>query len=49
MEALKLEIANLVTKMCVNTKDGNQFPVSIILKAISEVNFKINANKKAKP
>lgn len=35
--------------MCVNAEDGNQFPVSIIQKAMNQLNVKINANKQAKP
>lgn len=46
---MRLDIANRVVKMGVNAKDGNAFPVSIILKAMNELNFKINPNKAAKP
>ena len=35
--------------MTVNETDGNKFPVSIILKAMTEVNCKVNGNKPAKP
>ena len=35
LENLKLEIANIITNMCVNAEDGNQFPVSIIQKAMT--------------
>jgi ribosome maturation protein Sdo1 len=49
MENLKLDIANIIVKMGVNSNDGNQFPVSIILKAMTEVNCKVNTNKAAKP
>ena len=35
LDSLKLEIANIITKMCVNSEDGNQFPVSIIVKAMN--------------
>jgi ribosome maturation protein Sdo1 len=46
---LKLDIANIIVKMTVNETDGNKFPVSIILKAMNEVNCKVNGNKPAKP
>jgi ribosome maturation protein SDO1 len=48
-ESLKLEIANLIVKMCVNSETGGQFPVSIIQKAMVEANCKLNPNKAAKP
>ena len=35
--------------MTVNESDGNKFPVSIILKAMTETNCKVNGNKPAKP
>lgn len=35
--------------MAVNSQDGNQFPVSIILKAMAEANCKVNVNKPVKP
>ena len=49
MENMRLDIANIIVKMGVNSNDGNQFPVSIILKAMTEVNCKVNTNKAAKP
>ena len=49
LESLKLEIANLIVKMCVNSEDGNAFPVTIISKAMGELNCKVNASKAAKP
>jgi ribosome maturation protein SDO1 len=42
LENLRKDIANIIMSKCVNNKDGKQFPVSIILKAMSEVNCKIN-------
>lgn len=42
IESLKKDIANIIVKMCMNTKDGKQFPVSIIVKAMNETNCKIN-------
>ena len=49
LDNLKNEIANIISKMCVNQEDGNQFPVSIIVKAMTELNVKVNANKQPKP
>ena len=49
LESLKLDIANIIAKMGVNSEDGNSFPVSIILKAMNELNCKVNSNKQAKP
>ena len=49
LDNLKNEIANIICKMCVNQEDGNQFPVSIIVKAMNELNVKINGSKQAKP
>lgn len=34
--------------MCINSTDQKQFPVSIILKAMAEVNCKINPTQSAK-
>lgn len=48
-ENLRLDIANIIVKMTENTKDGNQFPVSMILKAMEECHCKINPQKTAKP
>ena len=45
LDNLKNEIANIICKMCVNQEDGNQFPVSIIVKAMNELNVKINGSK----
>jgi ribosome maturation protein SDO1 len=42
LDNLKKDIANIIVQKCVNTKDGKQFPVSIIMKAMQEVNCKIN-------
>ena len=44
-----MDIANIIIKMGVNSKDGNSFPVSIILKAMNELNCKVNTSKQAKP
>ena len=49
LDNLKLDIANLIVKMSINETDGNKFPVSIILKAMTEANCKVNGNKPAKP
>lgn len=48
-ESLRLEIANMIVKLCVNSETGGQFPVSIIQKAMAEANCKLNPNKNAKP
>ena len=48
-ENLKNDIASLISKMCENSQNGNLFPVTIILKAMTEVNCKINDKKAAKP
>lgn len=39
----------MIVKMTVNETNGNKFPVSIILKAMTELNCKIESNKSAKP
>ena len=49
LDNLKLDIANIIAKMSVNTADGNQFPVSIIIKAMNECKCKVNTSKSAKP
>ncbi|CDW78721.1 ribosome maturation protein sbds-like [Stylonychia lemnae] len=48
LDNLKKEIANIIAQKCVNTTDGKQFPVSIIMKAMNEVNAKINPKQTAK-
>ncbi|TNV77250.1 hypothetical protein FGO68_gene9400 [Halteria grandinella] len=48
LDSLKKDIANIIVSKCINTKDGKQFPVSIILKAMSEVNCKINPTQNSK-
>lgn len=48
LDNLKKDIANIIVQKCVNTKDGKQFPVSIIMKAMQEVNCKINPTQSAK-
>ena len=42
LESLRKDIANIIVSKCVNSKDGKQFPVSIVLKAMTEANCKIN-------
>ena len=42
LENLRKDIANIIVQKCINVKDNTQFPVSIILKAMNEVNCKIN-------
>ena len=48
LEKRKLDIANWICSQCVNSDDGNQFPSNIILKAMKEVNVKINLQKPTK-
>ena len=48
LDNLKKEIANIIAQKCVNTTDGKQFPVSIIMKAMNEANVKINPKDNAK-
>eukprot|EP00347_Sterkiella_histriomuscorum_P002246 403368911 len=48
LDSLKKEIANIIAQKCVNTSDGKQFPVSIIMKAMNEANVKINPKDNAK-
>jgi ribosome maturation protein SDO1 len=48
LDNLKKDIANIIVSKCVNTKDQKQFPVSIIVKAMNEVNVKINPTQSAK-
>ena len=49
LDKVTQEIASIIVKMTVNSEDGNKFPVSIILKAISQTKSKINGSKAAKP
>ena len=48
LENLKKDVANIIVRMCVNSKDGNQFPVSIILKAMAEAGCKLIPTQSAK-
>lgn len=48
LESLKKDIANIIVSKCVNSKDGKQFPVSIILKAMNEANCNINPTQNSK-
>ena len=49
LDKITQEIASIIVKMTVNKEDGNTFPVTIILKAISQSKCKINGSKPAKP
>jgi ribosome maturation protein Sdo1 len=48
LENLRKEIAHLIVSMCVNSKDLSCFPLSIILKAMSECKVKLNEKQPAK-
>ena len=48
LESLRKDIANIIVSKCVNSKDGKQFPVSIIMKAMTEANCKINPTQSSK-
>lgn len=49
LEKVKLDIANIISKECVNSEDGNAFPVSIIMRAMKELNCKFDIKKNTKP
>jgi ribosome maturation protein SDO1 len=48
-EKLKLEIANWIVRLSINSDNGNAFPVSIITKALTQANCRIKDTKTAKP
>jgi ribosome maturation protein SDO1 len=48
LESLRKDIANIIVSKCINSKDGTQFPVSIILKAMNEANCNINPTQNSK-
>ena len=48
LENIKQEIANYISKECINRETGNQFPSSIILRGMNEINCKVVLNKAAK-
>lgn len=48
LENLKLDIANWISSQCINSENNNQFPSSIILRAMKEVNCKVLHTKTAK-
>ena len=48
LENMKKDIANIIQQKCVNSKEKTQFPVSIILKAMNEVQCKVTLTKNAK-
>ena len=49
LEKVKLDIANFLSQQCVNSETGNEFPSSIILRAMKEINAKVVLTKNAKP
>jgi len=42
LENLRKEVAHIIVAMCVNSKDLTSYPLSIILKAMSEKKVKLN-------
>jgi len=47
-ETLKLQVANIVSTMCVNKDTSVPFPVPIILKAMDDIQFSLKENNSAK-
>jgi len=45
---LRLDIANWISQQCVNSENNNSFPSSIILRAMKEINCKVQITKSAK-
>lgn len=48
LENIRKEVAHIIVSMCVSSKDGVSFPLSIILKAMGECKVKLDLNKQAK-
>lgn len=48
LESVRKDIAHKIVEMCVNSNDGSNFPLSIILKVMGECKVKINEKKPAK-
>ena len=48
LENVRKEVAHIIVGMCVNSKDQSNFPLSIILKAMSECKVKLSDTKSAK-
>ena len=48
LENISQEIASWISQQCVNRETGNQFPSSIILRGMNEINCKVVLNKAAK-
>ena len=48
LENIRKEVAHIIVSMTVNKKDLSNFPLSIIMKAMSECKIKLNENKPAK-
>ena len=45
LENIRKEVAHVIVGMCVSSKDGVSFPLSIILIAMSECKVKLDLNK----
>jgi ribosome maturation protein Sdo1 len=45
LENIRKEVAHIIVGMCVSSKDGVSFPLSIILKGMSECKVKLDLNK----
>ena len=48
LEGIKLDVANWISQQCVNSENGNQFPSTIITRAMKEINCKVVHTKTAK-
>lgn len=48
LESVRQEIANWISSQCVNSETGNEFPSSIILRGMNEINSKVVLNKAPK-
>lgn len=48
LEKVKLDISNWISQQCINSENQNQFPSSIILRAMGEINCKVDHTKTAK-
>ena len=47
-DKIMLDISNWISSQCINSENGNQFPSSIILRAMKEINCKVVHTKTAK-
>ena len=48
LESVKQEIANWISSQCINRETQNQFPSSMIVRGMNEINCKVVLNKAAK-